>query len=83
MIQLVWIKIGQKFTKISEAFRFFDPDNNTTVNKREFRDALERLKISIPALKIENEGEVTTVDINKIFETLDTHHIGYLTYQDF
>ncbi|CAI2363260.1 unnamed protein product [Moneuplotes crassus] len=83
VIQLLWIKISQKFNKISEAFRFFDPDNNTTVNKREFREGLERLKISIPALKLENKGEMTLIDINSIFGTLDTHHIGYLTYKDF
>ena len=77
--------------KISEAFRFFDAENNLTVNKREFKDGLERLKLTIPTSKLKKNSSIPVkksknpfdIDFNSVFDQLDTNKIGYLTYQDF
>jgi Ca2+-binding EF-hand superfamily protein len=72
IMEFIWMKIEEKFTRIADAFRFFDQENNSTVNKNEFRDGLERLKVKIPVK-----------DIQRVFNYLDKNKIGYFTYQEF
>jgi Ca2+-binding EF-hand superfamily protein len=71
-MEFIWMKIEEKFTRMADAFRFFDQENNATVNKNEFRDGLERLKVKIPVQ-----------DIQRVFNYLDKNKIGYFTYQEF
>jgi len=72
MLEFIWTKIEEKFSSFSIAFRYFDQENNTTVNKQEFRDGLQRLKV-----RLSNE------DFNSAFSYLDKHRIGYFTYNQF
>jgi Ca2+-binding EF-hand superfamily protein len=72
LLEFVWMKIEEKFTRIADAFRFFLNESGNTVSKREFRDGLLRLKIKI-SLK----------DFESVFEYLDKHGIGYFTYNQF
>lgn len=72
IMEFIWMKIEEKFHRVADAFRFFDQGNNSTVNKNEFRDGLERLKIKIP-----------TNDVIRVFNYLDKFRIGYFTYQEF
>ena len=52
ILDLLWIKINEKFHGLSEAYRFFDVNFNNRVSFNEFQKALDHLhiKFQIPQL---------------------------------
>ena len=72
IIEFLCCKLDEKFYKVAEAFCHFDIDNKTIVNKREYRDGLERLKIKL-----------SEDDLNASFNFLDKNKVGYFNYNDF
>jgi Ca2+-binding EF-hand superfamily protein len=45
MLDLLWIKIQEKFQRISEAYRYFDVNFNNRVSFNEFQKGLDHLRI--------------------------------------
>ncbi len=41
------MKIYERFTRIADAFRFFDVSNDGTINFIEFKEGLERIRMKI------------------------------------
>ena len=72
VLEFVWTKIQERFYRMAEAFRYFDTENHTTVNKSELRYGLERLKVKL-----------TPNQLDLLFNYLDRNRIGYFTYNDF
>ena len=72
MINFLWVKIEEKFTKTSHAFRFFDEKCRSKVSYKEFEQAISKLKI-----KFHKD------DIREIFKYLDVNKDKYLDYIEF
>ena len=45
MLDLLWIKISEKYNNIAEAYRYFDVNFNNRVSFNEFQKALDHLRI--------------------------------------
>ena len=45
MLDLLWIKISERFKGIAEAYRYFDVNFNNRVSFNEFQKALDHLRI--------------------------------------
>lgn len=63
MLDLLWIKIQEKFYRISDAYRYFDVNFNNRVSFNEFQKGLDHLRIKY---------QVNEVDM--IFKYLDRSH---------
>lgn len=46
-LELIWLRINERFNNFSQAFRFFDMNFNNRVNFNEFSVGLEFLKMKI------------------------------------
>lgn len=46
-LDLIMDKINQRFTKIKDAFMFFDKSQNNTVQFKEFNQALDQIKVHL------------------------------------
>ena len=68
----MWIKIEEKFSKPSHAFRFFDEQWRSKVSFKEFESGIEKLKI-----KFHRE------EMKKIFNYLDDDKDKHLNYIEF
>jgi Ca2+-binding EF-hand superfamily protein len=44
-LDLIWIKLDERFSGIAESFRFFDKNYNNMVHFSEFLHALDNLRI--------------------------------------
>lgn len=49
MLDFVWIRIQERFKKLSPAFRYFDFNFNNRVSFNEFVRGMENLKVKISA----------------------------------
>ena len=41
MLELLWIKVEERFVNVATAFRFFDKDSNQKINFNEFNYGIE------------------------------------------
>lgn len=72
MLDLLWIKLEERFKTIGDAYRYFDKNYNNRVSFGEFQKALDHLRIKYQ------------VDIiAEIFQKLDRDNKGYISYNDF
>jgi hypothetical protein len=46
-LELIWLRINEKFSNLSAAFRFFDQNFNNRVSFNEFSKGLETLKVKV------------------------------------
>lgn len=46
-LEIIWSTIHQKFKKLGDAFRFFDMDDNKTIDFVEFFSGLDKLRIKM------------------------------------
>ena len=72
MLDLLWIKLDERFTSMKDAWRYFDRNFNNRVSFGEFQKALDHLRIKF---------QVSMID--EIFQFLDKGQKGYIGYQDF
>jgi len=71
-LELLWIKLEEKFKNMGIAFRYFDKNYNNSVSFSEFQNSLDTLKIKF-----------SIQTIHEIFAFLDRDKKGYITYYDF
>lgn len=71
-MELIQLRIEERFPTFSHAFRFFDLNFNNRVSFNEFSKGLEYLKVKI-----------NMKDQMRCFKHLDTLGRGYITYDDF
>lgn len=46
-LELIWLRIDERFSSFSAAFRFFDMNFNNRVSFNEFSQGIETLKVKI------------------------------------
>jgi Ca2+-binding EF-hand superfamily protein len=71
-LELIWLRIDERFNNFSQAFRFFDMNFNNRVNFNEFSVGLEFLKMKI-----------TLKEQLECFKYLDYDQKSYITYENF
>lgn len=71
-LDLLWIKLAEKYSGVADAYRHFDVNYNNRVTFNEFQKALDHLRI-----KFDMAG------VQDLFTVLDKGGKGYVTYQDF
>lgn len=67
LISLVLTRMEDKHKNITEVFRFLDQRGKNQVNKRDFRTAIERLRIS-----------VSREDVTKLWNYIDSSQQGFI-----
>ena len=72
MINFLWVKIEEKFTKPSQAFRYFDDKSRSKISYSQFENAITKLKI-----KFHKDN------IREIFTFLDQDKDKFLNYMEF
>ena len=72
VLNLISIKIQERFPNILSAFRFFDNDHQLSLTLNEFAQGIEFLRI-----------KVSFDYIKDIFSFLDVHKDGHITYKEF
>ena len=72
MLDLLWIKIDERFKGMAEAYRYFDVNFNNRLSFNEFQKGLDHLRIKY---------QVNQVDA--IFKYLDKGQKGYISFGDF
>ena len=72
MLDMLHIKLSEKFRNLAEAYRYFDQNFNNRVSFAEFQATLDALRIKY---------QVEQMD--EIFQYLDKDQKGYVSYQDF
>jgi len=72
IVEVVHIKIEEKFKNYREAFRKFNADFNDTLSFSEFVEGLESIGIS---LKL--------VDFRELYDFLDKNSDGGINFQEF
>ena len=72
MLDLLAIKIDERFHNMADAYMYFDLDFDNKVNFAEFQDRLDNLRVNfdIPQIKI-------------LFEALDHGNKGFICFKDF
>lgn len=72
MLDLIWIKIADRFKGMAEAYRYFDVNFNNRVSFNEFQKGLDHMRLKF---------QINELDI--IFKYLDRGQKGYIAYNDF
>ena len=72
LLDLLWMKITERFSSMSQAFKFFDVNQSQTISVREFYSGLERLRMSI-----------SEEDARLVFSYMDNDGNGDVTYSEF
>lgn len=72
MLDLIWIKISERFKGMAEAYRYFDVNFNNRVSFNEFQKGLDHMRIKF---------QINELDV--IFKYLDRGQKGYIAYNDF
>lgn len=72
MLDLLWIKIEERFHNMADGYRFFDVNYDNHVNFAEFQKAIDKLRINF---------QITQLDT--LFRTLDRGNKGFISYGDF
>ena len=68
-LEIIWSIINQKFKKLADAFRFFDMDDNRTIDFIEFFSGLDKLRI-----------KMSEQDALKCFKYLNSKNDGEICY---
>ena len=68
-LEIIWAIINQRFKKLADAFRFFDMDDNRTIDFIEFFSGLDKLRIKL-----------SEADALKCFEYLNSKKDGEIDY---
>jgi Ca2+-binding EF-hand superfamily protein len=71
-LELIWLRIDERFNNFAHAFRFFDMNFNNRVSFNEFSQGIETLKVKI-----------TLKEQMECFNHLDGDRKEYITYDDF
>ena len=71
-LEIIWSIINQKFKKLADAFRFFDMDDNRTIDFIEFFSGLDKLRI-----------KMSEQDALKCFKYLNSKGDGEIDYNQF
>jgi hypothetical protein len=71
-LEIIWSIINQKFKKLADAFRFFDMDDNRTIDFIEFFSGLDKLRI-----------KMSESDALKCFKYLNSKKDGEIDYNQF
>ena len=71
-LELIWLRIDERFQSFANSFRFFDMNFNNRVSFNEFSQGIETLKVKI-----------TLREQMECFNYLDKGAKEYLTYDDF
>lgn len=71
-LEFIWLRVDEKFTSLSKAYRFFDVNYNNRVTFNEFSKGLEMLKV-----------KMNLKDQLACFKYLDHDDSQYLTYDEF
>lgn len=72
ILDLIWIKIADRFKGMAEAYRYFDVNFNNRVSFNEFQKGLDHMRLKF---------QINELDI--IFKYLDRGQKGYISYNDF
>lgn len=72
ILDLLWIKISERFGSVHEAYRYFDVNFNNRVSFNEFQKGLDHMRIKFQVDELIN-----------IFEYMDRGDKGYISYGDF
>lgn len=72
MLDLLWIKIEERFHNMADGYRFFDVNYDNHVNFAEFQKAIDKLRINF---------QITQLDV--LFRALDRGDKGFISYGDF
>ena len=72
ILDLLWIKIAERFPSIHEAYRYFDVNFNNRVSFNEFQKGLDNMRIKFQVSQMSD-----------IFQYLDRGDKGYISYGDF
>jgi hypothetical protein len=72
LLEFVWSKISGKYKTASAAYRFLDYKGKGKLKKKDFAVGLEKLRIFI-----------SKSDVDKVFNQLDKHGSGVLTFNNF
>ena len=71
-LEQIWIKIEDRFKSISQAFIFFDVNNNNRLSFADFNDGLEKLQIKF--------GQDS---IQQCWQFLNPNDDAYISYDQF
>uniref|UniRef100_A0A7S3N5E6 EF-hand domain-containing protein n=1 Tax=Euplotes harpa TaxID=151035 RepID=A0A7S3N5E6_9SPIT len=71
-LDMLWLKIEERFHKVARAFRFFDINNNGTICFNEFELGIHKLGMNF-----------TREHAKKMFDYADTDHDGNIQYNEF
>lgn len=71
-LDLLWNKIQSRFSKVADAFRFFDINHNGTLHLNEFELSLHKLNFKF-----------TPKQIKQMFAYIDTNNDGNIQYGEF
>jgi len=69
LLEFIWSKVSEKYRTTASAFRYFDTKGRGKVKKMDLVQGCERLRIKL-----------STQDIDKVFQHLDTKCQGFLTF---
>jgi len=72
LMTIIGSKIEEKFTSITKAFLFFDEDGDQEVNRAEFHQGMERMRI-----------KCSKVDLDMVFDYLDKDKDENISYNEF
>jgi Ca2+-binding EF-hand superfamily protein len=72
MLDLLWIKLDERFKGMAEAYRYFDVNFNNRVSFNEFQKGLDHLRI-----------KYRVNEVDAIFKYLDRGQKGYISFGDF
>jgi hypothetical protein len=72
MLNFLWVKIEEKYTKLSHAFRFFDEKARSKISFKDFDKGIEKLRV-----KLHKD------EIKEIFVYLDADRDKFLNYTEF
>lgn len=71
-LEVIAVRLNERFHKLNEAFRFFDVNFKNQITFNEFAKGLETLKV-----------KVSLKDQYRCFKYLDSEEKGFVTYHDF
>ncbi|TNV73715.1 hypothetical protein FGO68_gene1155 [Halteria grandinella] len=72
LLELIWIKIQERYLAVAQAFRFFDVQNSGKISKSDFIFGLEQLKVKL-----------SSNDLQLVFDYLDKNRDGFVSYSEF
>ena len=72
MLDLLWIKLDERFKGIADSYRYFDINFNNRVSFNEFQKGLDSLRIKYQVNQVE-----------AIFRYMDRGQKGFLSFGDF